>query len=91
MCASTGTPLLPIYTVQLCRMRYAYDTSNVWCKSNLQLACGCRVRHQESRGLLKHVSKPYDKRGDRQFYILVIVYMYYFHDKSSARYKNRMR
>ena len=69
--------LRPIYTVQLCRMRYAYDKSTtgiVSCKSNLQLACDCRVRHEECRGLLKHVLKPYDNRSDRQFYIVEIVY-----------------
>ena len=69
--------LRPIYTVQLCRMRYAYDKSTtriVSCKSNLQLACDCRVRHKECRGLLKHVLKPYDNRSDRQFYIVEIVY-----------------
>ena len=68
--------LRPIYTVQLCRMRCAYDKSTtriVSCKSNLQLACDCRVRHEECRGLLKHVLKPYDNRADRQFYIMEIV------------------
>ena len=73
----TQDPLRPIYTVQLCRMRYAYDKSTtriVSCKSNLQLACDCRVRHEECRGLLKHVLKPYDNRSDRQFYIVEIVY-----------------
>ena len=58
-------------------MRYAYDKSTtriVSCKSSLQLACDCRVRHEEYRGLLKHVSKPYDNRGDRQFCIVEIVY-----------------
>ena len=58
-------------------MRYAYDKSTtriVSCKSNLQLACDCRVRHEECRGLLKHVLKPYDNRSDRQFYIVEIVY-----------------
>ena len=57
-------------------MRYAYDKSTtgiVSCKSNLQLACDCRVRHEECRGLLKHVLKPYDNRSDRQFYIEEIV------------------
>ena len=44
------------------------------CKSNLQLACDCRVRHEECRGLLKHVLKPYDNRSDQQFYIMEIVY-----------------
>ena len=69
-------PLRPIYTVQLCRMRYAYDKSTtriVSCKSNLQLPCDCRVRHEECLGLLKHVLKPYDNRSDRQFYIVEIV------------------
>ena len=32
------------------------------------------MRHEECRGLLKHVLKPYDIRGDRQFYIKEIVY-----------------
>ena len=69
--------LRPIYTVQLCRMRYAYDKSTtriVSCKSNLQLACDYRVRHEECRGLLKHVLKPYDNRSHRQFDIVEIVY-----------------
>ena len=63
--------------VQLCRMRYAYDKSTtqiVSCKLNLQLACDCCVRHKKCRGVLKHVSKPYDNRSDRQFYIVEIVY-----------------
>ena len=58
-------------------MRYAYDKSTtriVSCKSNLQLACDCRVRHEECRGLLKHVLKPYDNRSDRQFDMVEIVY-----------------
>ena len=58
-------------------MRYAYDKSTtriVSCKSNLQLACDCRVQHEECRGLLKHVLKPYDNRSDRQFDIVEIVY-----------------
>ena len=69
--------LRPIYTVQLCRMRCAHDRSTtrvVSCKSNLQLACDCRVRHEECRGLLKHVLKPYDNRSDRQFDIVEVVY-----------------
>ena len=69
--------LRPIYTVQLCRMRYAYDkftTRVVSCKSNLQLAYDCRVRHEECRRLLKHVLKPYDNRSDRQIDIVEIVY-----------------
>ena len=58
-------------------MRYAYDKSTtriVSCKSNLQLACDYRVRHEECRGLLKHVLKPYDNRSHRQFDIVEIVY-----------------
>ena len=58
-------------------MRYVYDKSStqvVLCKSNLQLACDCRVRHEECCGLLKHVSKTYDNRSDRQFDIMEIVY-----------------
>ena len=69
--------LRPIYTVQLRRMRYAYDKSTtriVSCKSNLQLACDCRVRHEECCGLLKHVLKLYDNRSDGQFDIMEIVY-----------------
>ena len=72
--------LRPIYTVQLCCMRYAYDkftTQVVSCKSNLQLAYDCRVRHEECRGLLKHVLKPYDNRSDRQFDIVEIVYDFF--------------
>ena len=63
--------------VQLCPMRYAYDkftTRVVSCKSNLQHACDCRVRHEKCRGLLKHVLKPCDNRSDRQFDIVEIVY-----------------
>ena len=63
--------------VQLCRMQYAYDKSTtriISCKSNLQLAYDCHVRHEKCRGLLKHVLKPYDNRTDRQFYIVEIVY-----------------
>ena len=73
----TGRLLRPIYTVQLCRMRCAHDRSTtrvVSCKSNLQLACDCRVRHEECRGLLKHVLKPYDNRSDWQFDIVEVVY-----------------
>ena len=69
--------LRPIYTVQLCRMRYVYDkptTRIVSCKWNLQLVYDCRVRHEECRGLLKHVLKPYDNRSHRQFDIVEIVY-----------------
>ena len=58
-------------------MRYAHDkftTRVVSCKSNLQLAYDCRARHEECRGLLKHVLKPYDNRSDRQFYIEENVY-----------------
>ena len=43
-------------------------------ETNLQLPYECRVRHEECRGLLKHVLKPYDIRSDRQFYIVEIVY-----------------
>ena len=49
-------------------------TRVVPCKSNLQLACDCRVRHEKCRGLLKHVLNPYDNRSDHQFYIVEIVY-----------------
>ena len=69
--------LRPIYTVQLSRMRYAYDkpTTQIFsCKSKLQLASDCRVRHEKCLGLLKHVLTPYDNRADRQFYIVEIVY-----------------
>ena len=58
-------------------MRYAYDKSTtqiVLCKSNLQLACDCRVRHKECRGLLKNVLKRYDNRSDGQFHSVEIVY-----------------
>ena len=48
-------------------------TRIVLCKSNLQLAYDCHVRHKECRGLLKHVLKPYDNGGNRQFYIVEIV------------------
>ena len=75
--ARVATFLRPIYTVQLCRMRYAYDKSRtlvVSCKSNPQLAYDCRVRHKECRGLFKHVLKPYDNRSHRQFDIVEIVY-----------------
>ena len=43
-------------------------------KSNLQLTYDCRVRHEECRGLLKHVLKAYGNGSDRQFYIVEIVY-----------------
>ena len=73
--------LRPIYTVQLCLMQYAYDKSTcvcttqvASCKSSLQLACDCHVRHEECGGVLKHVLKPYDNRNHRQFYIVEIVY-----------------
>ena len=61
--------LRAIYTVRLCRMRQAYDrptTRIVSCKSNLQLAYDCRVRHKKCRRILKHVSKSYDNRKYRQ-------------------------
>ena len=54
-------------------LRQVLTTRIVSCKSNLQLACDCRVRHEERRGRLKHVLKPYDNRSDRQFYIVEIV------------------
>ena len=54
-------------------LRQVYDT-NRFVKSNLQLACDCRVRHEECCGLLKHVLKPYDNRSDGQFDIMEIVY-----------------
>ena len=44
--------LRAIYMVRLCRMRQAYDrptTRIVSCKSNLQLAYDCRVRHKKCR------------------------------------------
>ena len=58
-------------------MRYVYNkptTRIVSCKSNLQLAYDCRERHEECRGLLKHVLKSYDNRSHRQFDIVEIVY-----------------
>ena len=61
--------LRAIYTVRLCRMRQAYDrptTRIVSCKSNLQVAYDCRVRHKKSRRILKHVLKSYDNRRYRQ-------------------------
>ena len=57
-------------------MRYACDKSTtriVSCKSNLQLTYDCRVRHEECRGLLKYVLKPYDNRSEGQFYSVEIV------------------
>ena len=69
-------------------MRYAYDkftTRVVSCKSNIQLAYDCRVRHEECRGLLKHVLKPYDNRSDRQFYIEEILIVYDFSMTRAAR------
>ena len=68
---------MPTDTIQLCRMWYADDksrTQGVSCKSSLQLACDCPARHEECRGLLKHVLKPYDNRSDRQLDIVEIVY-----------------
>ena len=61
-------------------MRYAYDkftTPVVSCKSNLQLPYDCRVRHEECRGLLKHVLKTYHNRSDWQFYIEQIDHLHY--------------
>ena len=64
--------------VQLCHMRYAYGKSRtqvVSCKSNLQVACDCRVQYEECHGLFeKHVFKPYNNCSDRQCYIMEIVY-----------------
>ena len=57
--------LRAIYTVRLCRMRQAYDrptTRIVSCKSNLQLAYDCRVRHKKCDRILKHDLKSYDNR-----------------------------
>ena len=64
------------YTVQHCCIWYAYNKSRtqvVSCKSNLQLACDCRVRHKECCGLLKQVLKPYNNHSDKQFDIMEIV------------------
>ena len=46
----------------------AYDrptTQIVSCKSNLQLAYDCRVRHKKCRRIFKHVLKSYDNRRFR--------------------------
>ena len=75
-------------------MRYAYDKSTTRidsCKSNLQLAYDCCVRHEECRGLLKHVLKPYDNRRDRQFCIVEIVYDFSRTRAGHAVKINRMR
>ena len=56
--------------VQLCLTQHAYDKSMIRvasCKSNLQLACDCRVRHKEFRELLRHVLTPYDNLSHKQF------------------------
>ena len=48
--------LRAIYTVRLCRMRQAYDrptTRIISCKSNLQLAYDCRVRHKKCFKILR--------------------------------------
>ena len=85
--------LRAIYTVRLCRMRQAYErltTRIVSCKSNLQLAYDCRVRHKKSRRILKHVSKFYDNRRYRQCRMTRVV-CDVLHDASSARSRNRMR
>ena len=55
-----GTTLL--HTISLDRL----TTRIVSCKSNLQLAYDCRVRHKKCRGILKHVLKSYDNRRYRQ-------------------------
>ena len=39
-------------------------TRIVSCKSNLQLACDCHVRHEKCCGLLKYVLKPYGNCSD---------------------------
>ena len=77
--------------VQLCLMQHAYDKSMirvVSCKSNLQLACDCRVRHKECRELLRHVLTPYDNLSHKQFGRVKIVSNFFY--ASSTRYKNRM-
>ena len=54
--------------VRLCRMRQAYGmpmTGIVSCKSNLQLAYDCHVRHKKCRMILNHVLKSYDNRRYR--------------------------
>ena len=61
-----SSPLRPIYTVRLCRMRQAYDrptTRIVSCKSNLPLAYDCRARHEKCGRILKHVLKRCDNRS----------------------------
>ena len=80
--------------VQLCLMKYAYDKSTtrvVSCKSSLQLACDCRVRHKKCRELLKHVLKHYGNRSNGQFDHNCENCIRFFHDASGAHYKNRMR
>ena len=61
-------------------MRHAYDKSRtrvVSCKSNLSLACNCRIQHDGCRGFLKHVLKLYDNRSDRQFYMEEVAYDFF--------------
>ena len=66
--------------IQLCLTRYAYDKSTtrvVLCKSSPQLACDCRVRHEQCCGLLKHVFEPHDNHSETQFDIVEIVYDFF--------------
>ena len=71
--------------VRLCRIAYDRPTTRiVSCKSNLQLAYDCRVRHQTCRWILKHVSKSYDNRRYRQCCMTRVV-CDFLHDASSAR------
>ena len=78
-------------------MRYAHDNSTtrvVSFKSSLELACDCRLRHKESCGLLKHVSKPYVNRNHSQCYIVEIVYDFSMTRESRAikiKFDNHMQ
>ena len=54
----------PIYTIQLCRMQYAYDESTtrvVRVNQTYNLLAIVVYDTKKCRGLLKHVLKPYDK------------------------------
>ena len=42
------------------------------CESSLKLIWDCRERHEECRGLIKQVLKPYDNCSQRLFYIMGI-------------------
>ena len=58
-------------------MRHAYDKSMprvVSCKSSLQLAYDCRVRHGDCRGLFETCFKTLNNHSHRQFDIMEIVY-----------------